>query len=373
MCRFRPAQNLASPWDGFATDCVVLARDYYGQVTVVYCRCWSPSRAGTAFLAAALLLASPVAAATPDEAPQAPPELTLTWRAPAECPNAGDVEAQFARLLGGVHRPPTTKHLDATATVQRTPGDTWTIRLATMLDGVPGQRTLEGDSCWTVASAAALILALTIDPNAAAEAPPPAVAPVASEPSSSPPSAALATTRVLPAVPAAAPRVFARTFAGLTVALLPQAALTLGVAAGLHLARWRAELSALGTEQRQQTTVDRPGAGGDFRLLAAAARACWDVRSSGRVVPRLCAGGEMERIAARGFGVASPGSGSATIGAAVVDGVIAWRIARHFELALDLSLAGRPYHPTFRLGNVGDVFAVPRLSWAMALSAGIDL
>ncbi|HEX3695003.1 MAG TPA: hypothetical protein VH374_06395 [Polyangia bacterium] len=323
-------------------------------------------------LVVALAMTASLVARADDE--QSPPELTLSWRAPADCPSAADVEGQFARLLGGVRRKPSPKHLDATATVTRTRGDTWSVQLRTMLDGVPGQRTLEGDSCWTVASAASLILALTIDPNAVIDLPQPLKAPSQATPQA--PDIKPLTRAPLPA-PSFSWQPFARAFGGVTLALLPEPALTGGLAAGLRRGRWRAELSALGTEERQHTTADRPAAGGNFRLWAGGARACGDGSAAGgvgaRIFPRLCAGGEVERLTGRGFGVSAPMSNGVTIGAGTVDGVLVWLLTGRVELGVNAGFAGRPYHPTFRLGNVGDVFAVPAISWAAGFSVGVSL
>jgi hypothetical protein len=377
-------------------------------------------RAPVAVLAAALVSAG--ADGVPAFADPTASELSLTWRAPAACPNAGDVEAQFARLLGGVRRQPTSKHLDAIVTVRRTPRDSWIANLETRLDGVPGLRSLEGDSCWTVASAAALILALTIDPSApnppGAASPPkpaplaptgestsgPSSLPLAAQPEASPSSAPssgpfqhrstdlpptagvssaeVASTVAVASSPAAssspasrwspAPRPLARAFSGLIVGLLPQAAMTGGIAAGVGFPPWRAELSAYATRQQQQTTAQRPTAGGDFRLLAAGARLCRDL-TEGPVIPRLCGGAEIERVTAHGFGVTAPASGSGTMGAATLAGLLVFPVARRVELSLDLGTAARPYRPTFTLTNVAAVFRVPGISWGAVLSAGITL
>ena len=98
------------------------------------------------------------------------PELTLTWQAPAGCPAPVDVEAQVARLIGGPSRLPSGKHIDATAVVRSSSPDRWSVELATSMDGAVGRRNLAGDSCASVSSAAALILALMIDPAAAERA-----------------------------------------------------------------------------------------------------------------------------------------------------------------------------------------------------------
>lgn len=401
--RTTPPDN-ALPADARGRDCARRVADYHHRVSGILRALIG--RAPAAVLAAAVVSAGAGEALAAVADPVAP-ELSLTWRAPAACPNAGDVEAQFARLLGGVHRQPTSKHLDATVTVRRTPSDSWVARLETRLDGVPGQRSLEGDSCWTVASAAALILALTIDPsapnppNASGAASPSNPAPAATAaptggaspgatglptglpPALSPPyqrpSAAMTTTPGVSSTEVAsaprwspAPRPLVRAFGGLTVGLLPQAALTGGIAAGIGFSPWRGELSAHATAQQQQTTVQRPTAGGDFRLLAAGARLCRDLKE-GRVIPRLCGGAEIERITAHGFGVTAPASGGSTMGAATLAGLLVFPLARRVELSLELGAAARPYRPTFTLTNVGAVFRVPGLSWGTVLSAGITL
>src|SRR5260221_548265 len=96
--------------------------------------------------------------------------------------------------------------------IQRVPGESkrqakeggGTVGLAAGVDGVPGRRALEGDSCGRVASAGALILALTIDPNAPAQPEPPLEPP---PPAASP---AITTAPLTASPPRAQPRMFAR-------------------------------------------------------------------------------------------------------------------------------------------------------------------
>src|SRR5258708_15178875 len=84
--------------------------------------------------------------------------LQLTWRAPEGCPSAAEVEAQVTELLGD-RAMPTSRHLVAVTTVEKTERGAWSVRLETNLDGSTGQRVVEGDSGKTVASTTALILA----------------------------------------------------------------------------------------------------------------------------------------------------------------------------------------------------------------------
>jgi hypothetical protein len=287
------------------------------------------------------------------------PELTLTWHAPGECPTAADVEKQFATLLGGPSRAPTPKRLEAVATVWRGAHDGWVVHLETTVEGAPGQRTLEGDSCRAVAAGAALILALTIDPSAAgrAAAGPPEPAPA---PPPAPPVVSVAPPRASP-VPPPSLHLFVRAFSGAVVALLPETAFAGGLAVGVKRARLSAELGAWASQQRRGFARDVPGTGGDFRVVAVATRGCGLL--AGRPVGlRLCVGVELERLSGDGFGVDTPGSGRALLLAGQAGAALTVPISSRFELSLGVSAAGRPYHPAFVLDNIGRVFRVPALS-----------
>jgi hypothetical protein len=327
--------------------------------------------AGLAVFLAATVLAAPCQAQAA-QAATAPPELRLTWEAPDECPPAAEVEAQFDRLLGGRGRVPSAKRVDATATVRRAAGGAWTLRLDTTVDDAVGHRNLEGDSCWAVANATALVLALTIDPNAAARAlptPPPDTSP--------PPSPPAAETIVaVVARPSEEPprQLFLRAFGGAVVALLPEPAPVGGLAAGIRRMWFDAELSTLASLETRAQAPDRPGAGGYFRLLAFGVRGC--ARTTAVASPiafRLCAGGEIERITARGFGVDLPGSGAATLAAGLGAAVASLRLASSVEIAFELIGTARPYHPEFVLTRVGNVFAVPAASAVVAFGLSFGL
>jgi len=270
----------------------------------------------------------------------AEPELALTWQAPAGCPAAADVEAQFARLIGGPSRLPSGKHIDATAVVRTQAADKWTLDLSTTLDGAPGRRALAGDSCASVSSAAALILALTIDPAAAERA---LLAPSAPAPEKPPPSPAPAA--VVVAGPPPEPRVlhpYARLYGGAVVSFFPSPAPAAGGALGVRRRRLGAELSFVGTEQQH---VAATGGGGDFRLLVGGARGCGALGGHA-VVWQLCAGGELEWLT--GTGHARPGvTETALMGAGTAGALVTMPLGARFGLSLDVDGAVRVYHPTF--------------------------
>jgi hypothetical protein len=329
------------------------------------------SRAASLFLTLALV--TPAARAD-QAAAAAPPELTLTWQAPAVCPTPADVEAQFVRLLGGAARVPTGKHVTATATVHVASPGRWILELTTVLDGAGGKRSLSGDSCASVASAAGLILALMIDPAAAermsADAPPP-------PPPPKPAPAVIAAPPPAPEPSFLEPSV--RLFAGGVFLLLPQPALAAGLAVGARRGHVAAELTALATTERRAEPATLQGVGGDFRLLTGGARACGVLGQS--VLYQLCLGGELERLS--GVGVATlepPLRQTATMLAGTGAVMVAIPLGSRLSLTIDLGVAARAYRPTFTVqtddlpGSVTTpVFRVPAVSAAGAAGLSLSL
>jgi len=111
-------------------------------------------------VAASVLLCGALAAAP------ARAQLELRWDAPVECPTADDVRAEVTRLLGGSMPPDLSLRADGEATRS---DDGWTMHLRTSMGGEDGEREIAGERCEELGEAAALILALMIDPAAVAE------------------------------------------------------------------------------------------------------------------------------------------------------------------------------------------------------------
>jgi hypothetical protein len=92
---------------------------------------------------------------------------TLDWAAPAGCSTGDDVRARAESLLGGPIEPRLVHALTARGRV--TPvDDGLELRLETVDNGLRGERTLRGATCGELASAAALIIALAVDPETVA-------------------------------------------------------------------------------------------------------------------------------------------------------------------------------------------------------------
>jgi len=187
----------------------------------------------------------------------------------------------------------------------------WVVDLE-MHGAASGTRTLRATSCPSIARATALLVALALDPQAAARAedglaadePPREEAPLAP---SAPPSPEESTASAAPVVSEASSptpiRPFA--FAGATIerALVPGLALGLGIGGGLT---WRALRIDAGAQLLPHTSasLDRVrGVGADFALAALSVRSC-----VGHAMPAVaafgCAGIRGARITGEGTGTA---------------------------------------------------------------------
>lgn len=89
---------------------------------------------------------------------------TVQWQAPAACPTAAAVEGRVHELLG---RAPAEHELRAAGVVSG--GPPWRLELETTIGGRRQRRTLEAENCRAVAEAAALILAVSVDPVTATQ------------------------------------------------------------------------------------------------------------------------------------------------------------------------------------------------------------
>ncbi len=106
----------------------------------------------------AMLFAAPLARA--DEV------VELSWSAPVGCPSRASVLKEVARLVVSAPSEP----LYVQATVESAASDSWSVEL-TMSGAVEGKRSLGAESCNAVAQAAAMIIALAVDPDSGAGQP----------------------------------------------------------------------------------------------------------------------------------------------------------------------------------------------------------
>jgi len=238
--------------------------------------------------------------------------LDLVWSAPAVCPDGQSVEREVEALLGlaTVSR----ERLSATAIV--TPiASAWRVVLTTDVHGVPGRRTVEAPSCEALAHATALVLAITIDPHAAAQ--PPAGGVVAHDAGAlalaedaAPPTVALVPqARVESDSTEPPPRSSKLSLGGgaaAAVGALPGVAFAPEIALGWSSAAWRVDLT-ISYFPAVSARVDATR-GGDLGLLSSALRGCrlW-VAGGGPLELGPCAAFEGGAMFAQGVGVRHPG------------------------------------------------------------------
>jgi hypothetical protein len=333
-----------------------------------------------------------------------PAPIVLRWSAPAGCPTESEVREDVDRVLGGAPAASSPRHLRAEAVVTRAGKAGFRIHLVTDMGGSLGERDFGGPTCRAVAKAAAVIVALTFDPDAIARksgsvAPPsPTPGPadqVATPPAPPPPSAAPAAPEPLPpptppplplppsvepppppppapSAPSAPgrPRFVIGVTTAVSLGALPGVGVGFGGHAGILAGRFQADLSAAYWPARTATLAARPTVGGDFRLAAGDARACVAVlRAPVELGP--CVGLEVGSMSADGFGVRSPGSGSALWIAPLAEAALALPLGRLFALRLDVGVLAPVERPPFVLENVGPVFGASAVVGRAALGAEV--
>jgi len=295
--------------------------------------------------------------------------LTFSWQAPAGCPSRDEVSAEIARLLGGSIRIPRGGDIKASAVVAH--GPTWSLAMETELAGRPGRRSLEAASCQDLADAAALIVALMIDPNAVAAhatplrpvavPPPPVEAPPATQPDPAPETKRRA-VEYLVGIHATG-----------SYGTLPSIDAGLGGGIGLQGRRWRAELrGTYGLRRDQKAMAAAPaGAYGQFNFTAAAFAGCFNFgRESLAFGP--CAGGELGAVSAKGFGVTQGFPANTLWSALGAGGYAAVSLGHHLSLPLHLDVLAPLRRSQFVFKNEPQVvFQAPAVG--VRMSAGIEL
>jgi hypothetical protein len=215
-----------------------------------------------------------------------------------------------------------------------------------------GERVLTAPECGELMHAAALVMALMINPQAGtvAERPPPAPPPP-------------------PPPPAPAEEIERRFAAGADV-LVGSGALP-GAAPGLGL-RFAAARGGLSAELRASVSMSRRAAsgadadaGGTFDLLDGALVGCARARRMRRFSPGACVGAAVVRVHGAGYGVSDPGAASAWWAAGLAEGNVRLRLSPRNAVRLAAQVLVPPGNPRFALAGVGVVFE-PAQVWLRA-------
>jgi hypothetical protein len=315
--------------------------------------------------AAAALVATTWAAAAAAQSPEpgvarAPAPLELVWQGPADCERGGAVRAKVLRLLGS--RQAALPSVKVTVTVAREAPSRYVAHLETVTAQGGGSKRLEGESCDAIALASSVVIALSIDPNASLDAEEPAQP----EPEPKPKLRPLPSPRRSRPAPkpqeARETKPYLHGSIGVLFGLVgdPSAFTTAGI--GARYRRLSLELGGAVYQPRDVTRPDRPKVGAELRLFSGELLGCYAVVPFGLGALEVCPGLRLESLSARSFGVSNPDTGQVLLmsGLAVLRGRLhptSWLSA-----TLDAGLAARPFHPTFVLLGVGDVYEIPVLS-----------
>lgn len=288
---------------------------------------------------------------------RAEPPIVLVWDAPSECPSQSVVMDRIHQRLGG--KPAAGRsRLAATAKVEHQPDARYRVRLRTDLGGIEGERELVTDSCESLADAAALVLALTFDPEAVAaakeqarmEQPPPAPAPTVA------PRPAPAVVQKPPPVERVEEKpwnVAVHAALDVSVGALPGAGIGANGGVALIWSRVHVALGCSGYPP-QSTTLEGQSAGGSFWLIDGSVWAGYAVL----VEPLYIAPGlglEIGVMSAEGISVPRPGEGAGLWLTPFASGVFAIPIAPPLGLRLELAVGIPVFRPQFVLERLGTV------------------
>jgi hypothetical protein len=309
------------------------------------------------------------------------PPVILTWSGPDACPSGQRVVARVEELLSRAKRPGAPLVAEARITAERAG---YRLDVSAQHGEDRLRRTVHAGACDELADAAALILALWIDPELLGEPQESEGAPEPATPGSAPPPAGaerdrneatveLRRARTAFPVPAdpSSQRLDWRVIAGPVVdyGSLPTLAPGLEVGGGVEVGRLAATLSSQWFPYSQRQIADesagQPAKGGTFGLLTGMARLCYQPLE--RFPVAGCGAGELGALFARGYGTLEK-EPRTTVWAALGPG---FEVRLPIEGNLFLRGAGDVLfalrRPNFRLDNVGLVHEPQAVSLRLAL------
>lgn len=299
----------------------------------------------------------------------------VAWQAPAACPTREDVLARTTRLLG--HEPGATleRPLAVDALVELLPEDIWRLQL--MLGDQSPTRTVTASSCDELGDAAALLIALSIDPTLDPAATVPAAPATTPEPAA-PPERLPAPVELAAPAPEpvakqpsrseAAPWQL-RLGAGLALWTGRLPGLAPGPQAHVSLARARASLSLdVGFFPPQHAGIAGSEAGGELWLASVGPKLGYGFTvGAASLTPRL--GAELQLVRGSGSGVENPSSAQAVLVGVEAGTRVGLQLAKSWQGYADGAVSALIWRPRFVLEGVGQVHQPERLGLRFGLGA----
>lgn len=332
-----------------------------------------------------------IASLTPLAA-RAESSLRFEWRAPEGCPGRERVLARTEELLGRAPEAAVKAQLDLQALVSEHAPDAWQLDLSSRSDnGEMSSRQVKATSCTELADAAALLLALAIDPalngarndaGTAAFQSEPAAANAASAETSPGEPANTAAAAPRPAEPTAAvassteaerpsppwrPRASAA-FA-LWIRRLPGTAPGLLARAGVARARGWA-VASFGFFPNQRARVPQQSAGGDLSLLTSGIELGFVTLDAQLVEVSPLLGAELEWVRGSGTGVTDPSDANLLLLSFAAGGHAALRLTPQWALFAEGAFSALAARPRFVLGGVGQVYRPD--AWGLRVGVGAE-
>jgi hypothetical protein len=280
--------------------------------------------------------------------------LVITWSAPEGCPNADTIRAEVRRMAGAAAA--ATDQIEAHAAVVRDHAG-WQLTLTTRAGALSGERKLSAPDCAELGRAAALVIALMINPAADPSAAPTVVRPAAPAP---------------PAVaPPPAPRPERRFALGADLRLgsgeLPGGAAGIGARFAAGRGVFSAQARGDFWFPRDASSTAKPSAGGSFGAADLSLAGCATAGRDGRLAPAICLGAALIGTHASGSGVSDPGSVTALSAGPFLEGAVRVRISARNALRAGVEALAPLSRPSFALAGVGTVFRPAALSLRASL------
>lgn len=288
--------------------------------------------------------------------------VALRWDAPPGCPGPDEVRDRLARFV-------TTGAAGPRAVVDarvRTEGVGFVLELEVRIDAGVLHRRIEAARCDVLASAAALVMAVMLDPAALAESveaappePPPPVPAVVAPVRLPPPRETIPAASEPP--PSPRPRTRVDVALGLRAGggwgALPRGAATFAGLLALRIASARVELVGIGVLPQERRTAH--DAGVRLEPWAVGLRGCWAPQLGPIELP-LCGGVEAGQIRARGLGLAQPRAIAVPWLAWPFGVSVVWAPHRRFAIVAGVEGWVSTTRPRFVIPDLGALYTLPR-------------
>jgi len=287
--------------------------------------------------------------------------LELTWEAPQGCPDLARERAEISRRVGGLGREIPGEPIAAQGTIHLDPSGGYSLLLRTRVGDIRGERALAGQDCRELAAAAALVLALLINPEAAhsldSEPAPVVPAPIPPSPPSPPSPARRRSGCGLGAV--------------LASGVLPS--LAEGLVGRFFYQRGpvAAAVQVAGFLPQKESALVLPGASASFYRLESALEVCAATSSDRRVGGMLCLGGAVARLHGKSAGVSAPGEATAYWPEGLLAAAGYLHVTSAARLHLAAELRGLGSRPDLAILGLGSTYRPAFFNWRGAL--GIDV